>query len=73
MDPVFGGSLYIGKHWRFDAVLAHVFAQSVYVSPDVAQIPRINPLPGSAPLEAVNGGQYDASANVIGVGLNYRF
>jgi hypothetical protein len=43
------------------------------VSPDQAQIPRINPLPGSAPLEAVNGGYYDASANVIGVGLNYKF
>jgi len=68
-----GGSLYVGKHWRFDAVLAHVFAQNVYVSPDQAQIPRINPLPGSAPLEAVNGGQYNATANIIGVGLNYRF
>ena len=69
----FGGSLYMGKHWRFDAVLAHVFAQSVYVNPDAAKIPRINPLPGNAPLEAVNGGQYTASANVIGMGLNYKF
>jgi len=69
----FGGSIYIGPHWRFDAVLAHVFTQNVYVNPDQAQIPRINPLPGSAPLEAVNGGQYNASANIIGVGLNYRF
>jgi long-chain fatty acid transport protein len=68
-----GSSLYVGKHWRFDAVFAHVFAQSVYVDPNQAQIPRINPLPGSAPLEAVNGGQYDASADVVGVGLNYRF
>jgi long-chain fatty acid transport protein len=68
-----GGSLYLGEHWRFDAVLAHVFAQSVYVDPNAAQIPRINPLPGSAPLEAVNGGQYAASADVIGVGLNYVF
>jgi long-subunit fatty acid transport protein len=68
-----GGSLYVGDRWRFDAVLAHVFAQSVYVDPDQAQIPRINPLPGRAPLEAVNGGQYDASADVIGVGLVYKF
>jgi long-chain fatty acid transport protein len=68
-----GGGLYIGKHWRFDAVFAHVFAQSVYVSPDQAAISRINPLPGNAPLEAVNGGNYAASANIIGVGLNYRF
>ncbi len=69
----FGGSLYVGEHWRFDGVFAHVFAKSVYVSPDQAQIPRINPLPGSAPLEAINGGYYTASANIIGVGLNYRF
>jgi long-chain fatty acid transport protein len=69
----FGGSLYVGKHWRFDGVLAHAFAKGVYVSPEQARIPRINPLPGSAPLEAINGGYYSASANVIGVGLNYRF
>lgn len=68
-----GGGLYIGKHWRFDAVWAHVFAQSVYVNPNQAMIPTINPLPGNAPPEYVNGGQYSASANVIGVGLNYKF
>ncbi len=68
-----GASLYVGPHWRFDAVYAHVFAQSVYVSPEQAKIPRINPLPGNAPLEAVNGGTYSASANILGVGLNYIF
>ena len=68
-----GGSLYVGKHWRFDAVLAHVFAQSVYVDPSTAQIPHINPLPGTAPVQAINGGQYDARADIVGVGLNYRF
>lgn len=68
-----GGSIHVGKHWRFDAVLAHVFAQSVYVDPNVAQIQRIDPLPNNAPPEAINGGQYDASANIIGVGLNYDF
>jgi len=68
-----GGSLYIGKNWRFDAVFAHVFAESVYVNPGQAAIPRINPLPGGAPLEAVNGGNYAASANIIGVGFNYKF
>lgn len=69
----FGGSLHVGKNWRLDAVLAHVFAQSVYVDPNAAQIPRINPLSGNAPLEAVNGGNYSASANIVGVGMNYRF
>ena len=73
-----GGSLYIGKRWRFDAVWAHVFAKSVDVDPNPndpggAQIPRINPLPGNAPLEPVNGGYYAATADVIGVGLEYRF
>lgn len=69
----FGGSVYIGPHWRFDAVVAHVVAKNTYVDPDTAKIPRINPLPGSAPFESVNGGYYSASANVIGVGLNYKF
>ena len=68
-----GGSLYVGPRWRFDAVFAHVFAQSVYVSPEQARIARINPLPGNAPLEAVNGGNYSASANILGMGVNYKF
>jgi long-chain fatty acid transport protein len=68
-----GGSIYIGKNWRFDAVFAHVFAQSVAVDPNQAQITRIDPLPNNAPPEAINGGQYSASANIIGVGLNYKF
>jgi long-chain fatty acid transport protein len=68
-----GSSLYVGKRWRFDAVLAHVFAQSVYVDPSQAQIPRIDPLPGNAKPENINGGQYDASANIVGVGLNYLY
>jgi long-chain fatty acid transport protein len=68
-----GGSLFIGKHWRFDAVWAHVFALSVTVDPNEAKITRINPLPGNATPEYVNGGNYSASANILGVGLNYRF
>jgi long-chain fatty acid transport protein len=68
-----GGGLHIGDHWRFDAVFAHLFPSSVHVSADEAQIPRVNPLKGNAPFEAVNGGDYSASADLIGVGLNYRF
>ena len=33
----------------------------------------MNPLPGNAPPEYVNGGQYSVTSNVVGVGLNYRF
>ena len=69
----FGGSVYLGAHWRFDAVLAHVFVQSLYVDPNTAKIATINPLPGNAPPEYVNGGQYGVTSNVVGVGLNYRF
>jgi long-chain fatty acid transport protein len=69
----FGGSLHVGKQWRFDGLWAHTFASSVYVDPTIAQIPRINPIKGNAPLEPVNGGWYNASADLLGVGLNYLF
>jgi long-subunit fatty acid transport protein len=69
----FGGSLYVGAHWRFDGVWAHTFANSVYVDPSIAQIPRINPIKGNAPFEPVNGGTYRANADLFGVGLDYLF
>jgi long-chain fatty acid transport protein len=69
----FGGGLYLGEHWRLDATYAHLFASSVSVSPDTAQIGRISPLAGNAPLEAINGGQYAASADLLGVGVQYKF
>jgi long-chain fatty acid transport protein len=68
-----GGSLYVGKRWRFDGLYAHLFASSVYTPPEIAQIPRVNPIKGNAPFEPVNGGWYSASADLIGVGLNYKF
>ncbi len=68
-----GYSISFGEHWRLDAVYAHLFASSVTVSPDEAKIPRVNPLPGNAPLEAVNGGRYSASADLVGVGAVYTF
>ena len=68
-----GGSIYVGPHWRFDATYAHTFAQTVYVDPNIAKIPRINPIDGNAPFEPVNGGTYSASADLFGVGFNYLF
>jgi long-chain fatty acid transport protein len=68
-----GGSLYIGRHWRFDAVYAHVFEASTYVDPNNAQIQRINPIAGNPSKAPVNGGWYNASADILGVGLNYKF
>jgi long-chain fatty acid transport protein len=68
-----GGSLYFGRHWRFDGVWAHTFASTVYVDPNIAKINRINPIDGNAPFEPVNGGTYSASADLLGVGCNYLF
>ena len=68
-----GGGLHVGTHWRFDAVFAHFFTQTVYVAPSVAQVTRIDPLSGNAPFDPVNGGTYTAEADLIGVGLNYLF
>jgi long-chain fatty acid transport protein len=68
-----GAGLYVGSHWRFDALYSHVFAQTQYVDPHDAMIPRINPIKGNAPFEPVNGGTYSATADLFGVGLNYKF
>jgi long-chain fatty acid transport protein len=69
-----GGSLFLGKHWRLDAVIAHVFASDVTVTPQEAAVPRINPVKGNPTQEAaVNGGQYSSRADVLGVGMEYRF
>ncbi len=69
----FGGSVHVADHWRFDLVYAHLFASSVNVSADEAQITRVNPIPGNAVGEAVNGGQYSVNADLIGVGAQYTF
>jgi long-chain fatty acid transport protein len=70
----FGGSLHIATHWRLDAVYGHVFASTVTVDPATAAVPKVNPVQGNAaPSETVNGGTYTATADIFGVGLNYRF
>ena len=66
-----GGSLHVDAHWRVDALYGHVFGADASVVPSSAQIPRVNPLSGNAPLEAINGGDYSVSADLIGVGVNY--
>lgn len=78
MDKVtlaIGAGVYVGKskQWRLDLTYAHLFASSVNVSPDRAKIPRVNPIAGNAVPETVNGGQYAASADLIGVGAEYKF
>ncbi|HEY2515694.1 MAG TPA: outer membrane protein transport protein [Polyangiaceae bacterium] len=77
MDKLFlglGGSLRIGKHWRLDATYGHVFASDVYVNPAIAAVPKVNPVRGNpVTSESVNGGTYSATADILGVGLNYKF
>jgi long-chain fatty acid transport protein len=69
-----GAGLHIGQHWRLDGTYAHVFASDATVDPGEAQIPRINPVRGNpTKTEAINGGAYSARADVLGVGLNYKF
>jgi long-chain fatty acid transport protein len=69
-----GGSLHIGPNWRFDAVYAHIFTADQTVSPAEAAVPRVNPVRGNPTAsEAINGGTYSARADVLGVGVNYKF
>ncbi|WP_394823249.1 OmpP1/FadL family transporter [Pendulispora albinea] len=69
-----GGSLHVGNHWRLDAVYARIFAKDQEVSPAEAAVPRVNPVRGNpTATESINGGTYSASANVFGVGVNYKF
>ncbi len=67
-----GGSLHVGK-FRFDAVYAHVFASDVTVDPKDARIAQVSPVrANSAAPYYVNGGDYSARADVLGVGLTYQ-
>jgi long-subunit fatty acid transport protein len=71
-----GGSMYLmKKRLRLDVVYAHVFATDVTVDPTTAGISRVNPVQGNAVKypEAINGGTYSHRADVLGVGLEYRF
>jgi long-chain fatty acid transport protein len=70
-----GLSLHIRKKWRFDTVYAHVFAFDVDVDPREANIAQVVPTrarPSRNP-DFVNGGQYSARADVVGLGLAYTF
>lgn len=69
-----GGSYYAGPHWRFDALVSHVFTSAVHVDPATAKITRVNPVLGNpTSTEAVNGGDYSINATLLGLSANYRF
>ena len=74
-----GGSLYVSekKNLRLDVVLAHTFGFITDVDPAEAQIGRVrvvraNEVPPQDVVK-VNGGRYTAQADVIGVGLNWKY
>jgi long-chain fatty acid transport protein len=69
-----GAGFAVGDHLRLDVLYAHVFGIDTTVPPDQAAVPRVNPVQGNAtPTEAINGGSYSARADVLGIGMNYRF
>lgn len=68
----------LGVHlgpWRVDASYAHVFAADARVRPEDARIPQVSPVRANPPRNPVyiNGGAYSARANVVGLGIAYRF
>ncbi|MBW2526670.1 MAG: outer membrane protein transport protein [Deltaproteobacteria bacterium] len=67
----------LGLHidsWRFDVVYAHVFGFDVEVDPDEAAVPIQTPMAAYEPDPyTINGGLYQARANVLGAGLRYEF
>ncbi len=71
-----GGSIFLMEKnkLRLDFVYARVVSADVVVPPDTAKVPRVNPVKGNPTrTEAVNGGLYEISANVFGLGMNYKF
>ena len=69
-----GGSLYVGEHWRMDAVFALVLLDGYKLDPAQAQVPRVNPVKGNpTKTESINGGEYSARAIILGVGAQYKF
>ncbi len=72
--PSLGAGVYIGKGLRLDASFTKVFMFGVDVDPAVAQVPRINPVAGNpVATEPINGGSYRVTANLFGLGVNYKY
>lgn len=72
--PSLGAGLNIGQRVRIDASFTKVFMFGVDVEPSEARVPRINPVAGNpVATEPINGGSYRTSANLIGLGVNYKY
>lgn len=70
-------ALGLGIHYedaRFDVMYAHVFGPEVVVDPDEARMPLLSPVQANIPeAHTINGGNYNARAHVVGIGLRYDF
>jgi long-chain fatty acid transport protein len=74
LTPSIGGSLHLGNV-RLDLVVAHSIMFSQDVDPKEAKIAQVSPVvanPAPKP-DIINGGNYSASATVIGLGAAYTF
>jgi long-chain fatty acid transport protein len=74
-----GGSLFVGekKQLRLDLLIAHTFGFTTDVDPREAaigrvQVVRANPVDERNQIK-VNGGRYTAQADIVGVGLNWKY
>ncbi len=69
-----GAGVNVGR-WTLDFLYAHIFADAVTVEPNEAGLYPVNPVSANpAPARVpVNAGEYQASANVFGLGLVYHF
>ena len=70
-----GGSLHLDRRLRLDAVYARVMGIATEVSTSEASITHVNPIRANPPESptAINAGSYSARADVLGIGLAYRF
>ncbi|MGZ3416513.1 MAG: OmpP1/FadL family transporter [Polyangiales bacterium] len=74
-----GSSVWVGekKNLRLDAVFAYTFGFQTDVDPGAAQIAKVKVLRANDPpddqVTKVNGGTYKASAQIIGVGLSWKY
>lgn len=79
VQTAIGTSIYVGEKrtLRLDAVLAWTFGFAVDVDPRSAAITKVKAIRANDPPDdrqvKINGGHYTASAQVVGVGLNWAY
>lgn len=74
LTPSLGVSVHVGA-FRFDATYAHVFTPEITVDPAQAKVALLTPVKANPPENPtyINGGVYNARANIVGLGAVYTF